>query len=123
MADDSEPPLIRSRYRFTIHPAEGIHRPVVCIFDIGPYTVAYDLDDVFADLRAQGVDVEAHAVLYEDDGGGFWDEVEIGPNGCSGKLRAMEVESEEAAIVSLRARWQLECDAMAADAKRLEASE
>jgi hypothetical protein len=121
MTKEGEPPAIRSRYRFTIHPAEGIHRPVINIFTRTSGTIAYILDEVLADLRAQGVDVESHAVLYEDDAGDFWYEVDVGADGWFDALRPMDVDSEEAAIASLRARWQLEWDAMAADAKRLEA--
>jgi hypothetical protein len=122
MTQETEPPLIRSRYRFTIHPAKGIHWPVVTIVDCGPFGVGNDLDDVLSDLRAQGVDPEAHRVIYRDCSG-VWEELDVGPDGSLSGLRPLDESTEREALVLLRRRSQEEWDAMDADRKQLEAGE
>jgi hypothetical protein len=123
MTKESKPPATGtgSGYRFAVHPAEGIHRPVLSIVDSGTARIwPEDIDAIFADLRAQGVNLEKHWVIYSNTPG-KWDELEIDAHGAFAGSVMLDSPSEAHAIAKLRADWQEEWNAMRADAERLEA--
>jgi hypothetical protein len=98
-------PPERSTYTFTVRPAKGHHWPVVLIVDHDQgRSVTNDVQGIFADLVAQGLDLEAHRVIYRDTLG-TWDELLVGVNGSFGGFAPLGAHTEAEAIAKLEARW------------------
>jgi hypothetical protein len=113
---ESEPPA-PGAYRLTVHRAQGIHWPVVCI-EVESQETRF-LHGLGQQLADQGLKLEEHRILFTD--GESWWEVDMLPDARAGALRPLVAKSKQGALAELQARWQEDWDAMAADRKRLEA--
>jgi hypothetical protein len=101
---------MRSIYSVTVHPAQGIHWPVIAIVDVDRgRSVTNDAANIFAKLIGWGLDLDAHRVIYRDSTG-TWDELLVGPHGSFGGFGPLGARTEEEALEKLRARNQEDWD-------------